>query len=261
MSSLQLKIHSSGAVWESRWTSWTVRPNEPSGFRGRKELLNFINPPRPHSSGAVWESRWPSWAVRPNEPSGFLGRKAILNHASALVSACPLYVNRHPRTLSNTTYLRTAASSFSQGPCSSRSRVSNSSSCCLCIWFRGEPVSSYFSMACCSVVSHWCKWCMFIMLSCYNVPWFWFLNTWVISALLPRPGCSRHGVIVHCMCVQILSFCATRWPVLPECMQLTLVSWYVLVCYSAIVRYSFGVMLCRCKRLTLSRVWFLCAIS
>ena len=24
-----------------------------------------------------------------NEPSGFRGRKAILNHASALVSACP----------------------------------------------------------------------------------------------------------------------------------------------------------------------------
>ena len=42
-----------------------------------------------HTSGAVWESRWPSWAVRPNEPSGFRGRKAILNHASALVSACP----------------------------------------------------------------------------------------------------------------------------------------------------------------------------
>ena len=37
-----------------------------------------------HSSGAVWEWRWP------NEPSGFRGRKAILNHASALVSAaCP----------------------------------------------------------------------------------------------------------------------------------------------------------------------------
>ena len=35
------------------------------------------------------ESRWQSWAVRPNEPSGFRGRKAILNHASALVSACP----------------------------------------------------------------------------------------------------------------------------------------------------------------------------
>ena len=28
----------------------------------------------------------PGWAVRPNEPSGFRGRKAILNHASALVS-------------------------------------------------------------------------------------------------------------------------------------------------------------------------------
>ena len=42
-----------------------------------------------HSSGAVWESRWPSWAVRPNEPSGFRGRKAILNHVHALVSACP----------------------------------------------------------------------------------------------------------------------------------------------------------------------------
>ena len=42
-----------------------------------------------HSSGAVWESRWLSWAVRHNEPSGFRGRKAILNHASALVSACP----------------------------------------------------------------------------------------------------------------------------------------------------------------------------
>ena len=42
-----------------------------------------------YSSGAVWESRWPSWAVCPNEPSGFCGCKAILNHASALVSACP----------------------------------------------------------------------------------------------------------------------------------------------------------------------------
>ena len=45
--------------------------------------------PASHSSGVVWESRWPSWAVRPNKPSGFRGRKAILNHASALVTACP----------------------------------------------------------------------------------------------------------------------------------------------------------------------------
>ena len=35
---------SSGAVgqWESRWTSWAVRPNEPSGFRGRN--WRFIEP-------------------------------------------------------------------------------------------------------------------------------------------------------------------------------------------------------------------------
>ena len=45
--------------------------------------------PAHHSSGAVWESRWPSWAVCLNEPSGFHGRKELLNHASALVSACP----------------------------------------------------------------------------------------------------------------------------------------------------------------------------
>ena len=105
--------HSSGAVWESRWTSWAVRPNETSGFRGRKELLNrasalvttcpsyvnwhlrtlSINSSSSyvfrHSSGAVWESRWTSWAVRPNEPSGFRGRKALLNRASALVTTCP----------------------------------------------------------------------------------------------------------------------------------------------------------------------------
>ena len=43
----------------------------------------------PHSSGAVWESRWTSWAVRPNEPSGFRGRKDLLHRASALVTTCP----------------------------------------------------------------------------------------------------------------------------------------------------------------------------
>ena len=41
------------------------------------------------------------------------------------------------------------------------------------------------------------------------------------------PGCSRHGVSVHCMCVQILSFYTTRWPVLPSYIQLILVRWYV----------------------------------
>ena len=43
----------------------------------------------PHSSGAVWEWRWTSWAVRPNEPSGFRGRKDLLHRASALVTTCP----------------------------------------------------------------------------------------------------------------------------------------------------------------------------
>ena len=35
------------------------------------------------------ESRWTSWAVRPNEPSGFRGRKDLLHRASALVTTCP----------------------------------------------------------------------------------------------------------------------------------------------------------------------------
>ena len=55
-----------------------------------------------YSSGAVWESRWTSWAVRPNEPYGFLGHKDLLNRASALVTSCPWYVTWHLRTLSNT---------------------------------------------------------------------------------------------------------------------------------------------------------------
>ena len=41
------------------------------------------------SSGAVWESRWTSWAVCPNEPSGFRGRKDLLHRALALVTTCP----------------------------------------------------------------------------------------------------------------------------------------------------------------------------
>ena len=37
------------------------------------------------------ESRlWPSWAVRPNEPSGSRGRKDLLNRASALVTTLSL---------------------------------------------------------------------------------------------------------------------------------------------------------------------------
>ena len=70
------------------------------------------------------------------------------------------------------------ASSFPQCPCRSRSSVSLS--CCLCVWFRGEPVSSNFSMACYSIVSYWCKWCVFICYHVHNVLYFgsslfWFL--------------------------------------------------------------------------------------
>ena len=56
------------------------------------------------SSGAVWKLQWPSWAFRPNEPYSICGLKVktILDHAPTLVSTCPLYVNQHPRTLSNT---------------------------------------------------------------------------------------------------------------------------------------------------------------
>ncbi len=46
-------------------------------------LLTYIGD---QSSGAVRESRWPSWAFRPNEPYGFRGRKDLLNHAHACLS-------------------------------------------------------------------------------------------------------------------------------------------------------------------------------
>ena len=51
--------------------------------------VSIITHPPSYSSGAVSESRWTSWAVRPNEPSGFRGRKDLLNRASALVTTCP----------------------------------------------------------------------------------------------------------------------------------------------------------------------------
>ena len=45
--------------------------------------------PRPPPPPPFPQSRGPSWAARPNEPSGFRGRKAVLNYAHQLVSACP----------------------------------------------------------------------------------------------------------------------------------------------------------------------------
>ena len=35
------------------------------------------------------ESRWPSWAVRPNEPSGFRGRKAIIIEPCSRIGLVP----------------------------------------------------------------------------------------------------------------------------------------------------------------------------
>ena len=62
-------------------------PAHPCIFTSVVEL-NAVKTSLKHSSGAVWESRWTSWAVRPNEPSGFRGRKDLLNRASALVTTC-----------------------------------------------------------------------------------------------------------------------------------------------------------------------------
>ena len=86
------------------------------------------------------------------------------------------------------------------------------------------------------------------MMYVYNVTMFttclnFGSNIWESSAWLPRPVCSRHDVSVHCTCVLY----ARRWPVLPKCMHLTLVSWYVasmLCCHCWMFSW---VMLCQCK--------------
>ena len=49
-----------------------------------------------------------------------------------------------------------------------------------CIWFRGEPVSSYFSMAYYSVVSYWCM-LITISTTCLDAG----SNAWEISAWKP----------------------------------------------------------------------------
>ena len=53
-----------------------------------EDIKHQLNKGKCHSSGAVWESRWASWDVRPKEPSGFRARKDLLNRASALVTTC-----------------------------------------------------------------------------------------------------------------------------------------------------------------------------
>ena len=69
---------SSGAVWESRWLSWAVRPNEPSGFRGRKDLLNRA------SALVNWHLRTLS-NTSPSAPSGFNKIIPVINWVCACV--------------------------------------------------------------------------------------------------------------------------------------------------------------------------------
>ena len=65
-----------------------------------------------------------------------------------------------------------AAFLFPQCPCRGRLFVCCCGRCS-CVHLRGETVSSYFSMACYSIDVN--------NVSMFT-PWFWFLNTWVISA-------------------------------------------------------------------------------
>ena len=54
-----------------------MHPTRPRDV-GRGKNITYNGSERVYSSGAAWESRWPSWVVPPNEPSGFCGRKAIM---------------------------------------------------------------------------------------------------------------------------------------------------------------------------------------
>ena len=68
---------------------------------------------------------------------------------------------------------------------------------------------------------------MFIMLPCSQCALILVLEHMGNFSIRLPPVCSHHGISVHCMCVQILSFYATRWPELPLCIQLILVCSYV----------------------------------
>ena len=89
------------------------------------------------------------------------------------------------------------------------------------VWFRGEPVSSYFL---------WLLILLFLIdvnAVCYHVhsvPWFWFKhvgNFGMIAVWLLPPWC------LCTLCIQSSSLYATKWSMLLTCMQLTLVTWYV----------------------------------
>ena len=93
---------------------------------------------------------------------------------------------------------------------------------CSCGHLRGQPVSSYFSMAYYSVVFHWCKWCMLLCSQCASI-----LVPTYEKVRRDCRGLVAAMASVCTLCVQILSLCSTRWPVFPTCIQLILVSWYV----------------------------------
>ena len=80
----------------------------------------------------VWKSRWPSWAFRPNEPYGFRRCKAILNRASALVTICPEYASRHPRTWSSTSSSSVISSSHTLSVTVQRPLLVTSCVLCAC---------------------------------------------------------------------------------------------------------------------------------
>ena len=90
---------------------------------------------------------------------------------------------------------------------------------------------------------------MFIMLPCSLCALILLLEHVGNFGIKLPPGCSRRGVSVHCLCVQILSLYATRWPVFP--------TWYVA-----------SMLSCHCWMFSLSdalpmqsypsKVWVLC---
>ena len=53
---------------------------------GEQRYIKAINN---NNNNNIVQELWESRGVRPNEPSGFRGRKELLNRASALVTTCP----------------------------------------------------------------------------------------------------------------------------------------------------------------------------
>ena len=120
--------------------------------------------------------------LRPRKPEGSLGRTAQDGHLDSHTapelwvsnsSSCCLYMHLIQATAYTVSWLVQLKVMLQQP-------LTCDSSFMLPTW---QPVSSYFSMACCSVVSHWCKWCLFIMLTYSQRALILVLEqAWVISA-------------------------------------------------------------------------------